>query len=294
MPPNLEFISVDIKNKYKGLKGMVDVYKMLKSERIDVVCDLHAVHRTHILDLLFSFSKPVYRVEKERQARKRLVRRRLKKRVPLKSALERYKDVFRKAGFDVSDEALLLSLPPVGHYLESMEAIYGKKEGYWLGIAPFARHEGKRYPLAQMERVLNHFASRSFYTLFLFGGGSEEITLMKAWKQRFPTIVLPEDRGLGHDVRLMNCLDGLLTMDSANMHLGALANTKVFSMWGATHPLAGFAAWNQPDSYRLQEEMTCRPCSIYGNKPCYRKDHACMNNLAPERVISFIVENLHA
>lgn len=294
MPPNLSFIPVDIRNKYKGLKGMVDVYKMLRPERIDVVCDLHAVHRTHVLDFLFSFSKPVYRVKKERQARKRLVRRWRKKRVPLKPALERYKDVFRKAGFDVPDEALLLSLPPVGLHLESMEAIYGKKEGIWLGIAPFARHEGKRYPFALMERVLDELTSRSYVTVFLFGGGPEETTLMKTWKQTFPSILLPEDRGLGHDVRLMNCLDGLLTMDSANMHLGALANTKVFSMWGATHPLAGFAAWNQPESYRLQEEMTCRPCSIYGNKPCFRKDHACMNNLAPERVISFIVENLHA
>lgn len=89
----------------------------------------------------------------------------------------------------------------------------------------------------------------------------------------------------------MNCLDVLLTMDSANMHLGALANTKVLSIWGATHPLAGFAAWNQPASNQLSDELDCRPCSIYGKKPCYRKDLACLNHVTPDRVIAFVLEN---
>lgn len=294
MPSNLVFIPVDIKNKFKGLKGMVDVYKMLKSQHVDVVCDLHGVHRTHVLDLLFSFSKSVYRIKKERQARKLLVRRWRKKRIPLKPALERYKEVFRKAGFDVPDTALLFSLPPVGLHLKSMEAFYGKKEGIWLGIAPFARHEGKRYPPAQMERVLDQLSSRSYVTVFLFGGGPEETSILHSWKQKYPSVVLPVKAGLGHELHLMNCLDGLLSMDSANMHLGALANTKVFSVWGATHPLAGFVPWNQPDSYRLQVELSCRPCSIYGKKPCYRKDHACMTELTSDRVISFIDKNLLA
>jgi ADP-heptose:LPS heptosyltransferase len=294
MPSNLVFIPVDIKNKYKGLKGMVEVYKMLRSERIDVVCDLHAVHRTRVLDFLFSFSKPVYKVNKDRQARKRLVRRWLKKQVPLKPALERYKEVFSKAGFDVLDATLVCSLPPVGLHLESMETFYGKKEGIWLGIAPFARHEGKRYPLAQMEQVLDELTSRSYVKVFLFGGGPEETRIMHSWKQKYSSVVLPVKAGLGHELQLMNCLDGLLTMDSANMHLGALANTKVFSVWGATHPLAGFAPWNQPDSYRIQLDLRCRPCSVYGKKPCYRKDHACMTELTPDRVITFIDKNLLA
>jgi len=293
-PSNLVFIPVNIKKEYKGVKGMVDVFRMLKAEHVDIVCDLHGVHRTHVLDILFSFNKPVYRVKKERKARRRLVRRWRKRHVPLKPALERYREVFHKAGFDVSDAALSQTLPPIGFHLESMERLYGKKEGYWLGIAPFARHEGKRYPLADMDRVLDHFTSRSFFTVFLFGGGQEETAIMNAWKQKFSSIVMPVKTGLAQEIQLMNCLDGLLTMDSANMHLGALANTNVFSIWGATHPLAGFAPWNQPVTNRLQVELPCRPCSIYGKKPCYRKDHACMTHLSPDRVISFIAENLHS
>lgn len=294
MPSNLVFIPVDIRGEYKGVKGMFNVFRRLKSQHVDVVCDLHGVHRTHLLDLLFSFSKPVFRIKKERKGRRLLVRRRQKQLVQLKTALERYKDVFERAGYVISESSMSESLPPIGLHLESMEKLYGKKEGFWLGLAPFARHEGKRYPLADMEKVLDYFATRPFYTVFLFGGGKEETEIMQAWKQKYPTVILPAKKGLAQEIRLMNCLNGLLTMDSANMHLGALANTHVLSIWGATHPLAGFVPYNQPPSNRLQVELPCRPCSIYGKKPCYRKDQACMTQITPERVISFIVENLHA
>lgn len=294
MPSNLVFIPIDIRGEYKGVRGLVRVFRMLKSYPVDVVCDLHGVHRTRVLDLLYAFSKPVYQVKKERKARRTLVRRWRKKQVSLKTALERYRDVFRLAGYEVSDAALVQTLPPIGLHLESMESLYGKKEGIWLGVAPFARHEGKKYPIAEMEQVVANVASRPHFKVFLFGGGEEENAIMNAWKQQIPSIVLCAKSGLEHDIHLMNCLDGLLTMDSANMHLGALANTNVFSIWGATHPIAGFTPFNQPVSNRLQVEMPCRPCSIYGNKPCYRKDHACMMRLSPDKVISFIVENLRA
>jgi ADP-heptose:LPS heptosyltransferase len=111
---------------------------------------------------------------------------------------------------------------------------------------------------------------------------------MKAWKERYPNLELPVGGDLHDDLQLMNCLDALLTMDSANMHLGSLANTKVLSIWGATHPFAGFAAWNQPASHQLQLDLFCRPCSIYGKKPCYRKDLACLNGLEPLRIVHFI------
>lgn len=294
MPPNLFFVPIDIRNRYKGLKGMFRVFRMLQKEQVDVVCDLHAVHRTHLLDFLYSFRIPVYRVSKDRKGKKKLVRRWWKKRVPLKPTLERYRDVFLKAGYAVNHVDLLQSLPPVGLHLERMEGLYGKKEGVWLGVAPFAKHKGKRYPQALMEQVLEQFASRSYVRVFLFGGGPEETAIMQAWKQRYHFVVIPEMRGLKHDLELMNSLDGLLSMDSANMHLGSLANTKVFSLWGATHPFAGFIPWNQPESYRLQLDLSCRPCSVYGRKPCYRKDYACLYGLTPERVTTFVLENLHA
>ena len=85
----------------------------------------------------------------------------------------------------------------------------------------------------------------------------------------------------------MSRLDLMIAMDSSNMHMAALTGTKVISIWGGTDPLTGFGAWMQPDDYSIRipvDELTCRPCTIYGKGECKRGDFACMNWLTPEIV----------
>ena len=83
----------------------------------------------------------------------------------------------------------------------------------------------------------------------------------------------------------MSHLNVMVSMDSANMHLASLTATPVVSVWGATHPYAGFMGWGQNPQYVVQNNLDCRPCSIYGNKPCMRGDFACMNNILPEQIV---------
>ncbi len=290
-PDNLTVVPVELRGRHKGFQGMFKLFRALRRLHIDKVCDLHAVHRTYLLGFLLGWKRPVFRVSKERQARRRLTRRQNKVLEPLTPVLERYRSVLQQAGFVVSDEALLCTLPAKQQYASIVQERFGPKEGLWLGIAPFAKHEGKCYPIEKMSFVVDDFAQRKDVRVFLFGRGAEEEAVLKAWKAKYPALELPVGGDLHGELQLMNCLDVLLTMDSANMHLGALANTKVLSIWGATHPLAGFVAWNQPGSNQLQVDLVCRPCSIYGKKPCYRKDLACLNQLSPDRVIGFILEN---
>ena len=77
----------------------------------------------------------------------------------------------------------------------------------------------------------------------------------------------------------MSHLDVMLSMDSANMHLASLTGIPVVSVWGATHPMAGFLGYNQDPENVIQIDLECRPCSIYGNKPCQRGDYACLQNI---------------
>ena len=83
----------------------------------------------------------------------------------------------------------------------------------------------------------------------------------------------------------MSHLDVMLSMDSSNMHLASLTGTPVVSVWGATHPYAGFMGWGQTEEYAVQIPLDCRPCSVYGQKPCLRGDYACMRNIAPEAIV---------
>src|SRR5690606_4511860 len=85
----------------------------------------------------------------------------------------------------------------------------------------------------------------------------------------------------------MRRLDVMVAMDSLNMHLAALLGVPVISIWGPTHPFSGFGPYGQGNEAIVQvpvAELECRPCSIFGNKPCFRKDLACMNRITPETV----------
>jgi ADP-heptose:LPS heptosyltransferase len=88
-------------------------------------------------------------------------------------------------------------------------------------------------------------------------------------------------------------LDVMLSMDSAKMHLASLVGVPVVSIWGATHPYAGFFGWNQSLDNAVQVALYCRPCSVFGNRPCYRGDHACMRSIEPSVVYNRVMHVLH-
>jgi ADP-heptose:LPS heptosyltransferase len=177
---------------------------------------------------------------------------------------------------------------PEKEQLPMMERRFGVKNTKWVGFAPFARHKGKIYPLEKSEIVLAELCADRRITVFVFGGGKEERAQINVWKKKFPEIVLPEKMSLQEEVELMSCLDVVLTMDSANMHLASLAHANVLSIWGATHPYAGFYGLFQSERNAIQTSLSCRPCSIYGNKPCYRGDYACMHNIDPMTIVEKI------
>ncbi len=52
-------------------------------------------------------------------------------------------------------------------------------------------------------------------------------------------------------MNLISNLDLMLSMDSGNAHIAALLGVKVVTIWGVTHPFAGFAPFNQPNDYAL-------------------------------------------
>jgi ADP-heptose:LPS heptosyltransferase len=160
-----------------------------------------------------------------------------------------------------------------------------------IGIAPFAAHEGKIYPLPLMQQVIEQLIKQYPEAhIFLFGKGKREEEVFPQWCKQYPSCVYVDSQveTMRQELILMSHLDVMLSMDSANMHLASLTATPVVSVWGATHPYAGFMGWNQDLENVIQVPLECRPCSIYGQKPCMRGDYACLNNIAPETIVERI------
>ena len=161
----------------------------------------------------------------------------------------------------------------------------------WIGIAPFAAHKGKIYPLEKMERVIELLLEREpNCRIFLFGGGAEERELLTQWESRHDRCICALLGSLYNELVLMSHLDTMVSMDSANMHLASLTGTRVVSVWGATHPFAGFMGWNQSPADAVQTTLPCRPCSIFGNKPCLHGDYPCLNSITPEEIVERVLK----
>ena len=285
-----EVFLADFRGKYSGMPGLLKLFIDLKvSVNPDIVLDLHGVLRSKVLTTLFTLSGiKVYSIDKGRKEKKQLLKGKVNS--ALKHSTERYMDVFREAGFDfpVEGERWLTTeaaLPP-----EFAETIIKEKKK--IGVAPYARHALKMWPEEKMIKLLQDLAEEYDSTIFLFGGGKEEIRKINTLKLSVPnSIIVAGKLDLQQEIALIGKLDLMIAMDSSNMHLGALAGVPTVSIWGATHPMAGFKAYNQPDDYSVQiskDELECRPCTIYGKGECRRKDFACMNTLSTAMVMKVV------
>lgn len=297
-PENLRVRGVDLNSpQYRGAGGLVTLYRELQSDfAFDAVADLHSVIRTMVIDLLSWFHRiPVSRINKERSRKRALTRRTNKIMLPLISQRARYREVFHRLGLAVEEHFKSLfgdgKADPAAFASVTAPKPGGEK---WVGIAPFAKHKGKIYPPELMEKVVETLSHTGGIKIFLFGGGDDERDILGRWAQTYPGVTSLADKrhGFPLELALLSHLDVMLSMDSANMHLASIVGAPVISVWGATHPYCGFKGWKQQDTDTVQLSMTCRPCSVFGDKPCYRGDYHCLAGIAPQTIADKILRRI--
>jgi ADP-heptose:LPS heptosyltransferase len=281
----VHFHPAHLKDGHKGLKGLYRLFRQLKSSRFDAIIDLHNVLRSQILRNFFALTGcKIVVIDKGREEKKALTRKEHKVLRQLRSMHERYADVFRSAGVTVE----LNTAAPIftKQILPAFKAVFssGKKV---IGIAPFAQHTEKMYPLEKMREVVLSLAANN--NLLLFGGGKYESAVLQQWENELNNVFAVAGKfSFKEELALISNLDVMLSMDSANMHLASLYGVPVVSIWGATHPFAGFYGWEQSDNNIVQFDLECRPCSVFGNKPCFRGDHACMQWITEDSIVQKI------
>jgi ADP-heptose:LPS heptosyltransferase len=285
------YIGIELRH-YQGLRGLYSLFKVLQKERFDVVLDLHDVLRSNVLRFFFRFiGTKVFVIDKGRRDKRALTRRKNKVFSPLKTSVERYADVFRDAGF-------ALDVNCVNAYTPDEEIPFRVKallppmdeKCVCIGIAPCAAHVGKIYPYAKMAEVVDYFSSKGC-KLYFFGSDSEK-KIMQEWESKYPHCLSVAGKlSLKDEIMLISQLDLMISMDSANMHIASLVGVPVVSIWGATHPYAGFTGWRQSPENCVQVAMPCRPCSVYGNKKCCRTEnkYACMNEITSSMIIEKVM-----
>ncbi|WP_433814522.1 glycosyltransferase family 9 protein [Flavobacterium johnsoniae] len=292
--PNLEFFAFDEKEKHKGFLGLVCLYKDVKKLKVDAFADLHNVLRSKVVSLLFALSgKKRATVDKGREGKKELTRAENKIFKQLPTMFERHAKVFEELGFplDLSNP----QFPEKAVLNSDILDIIGNENQKLIGIAPFAQYDSKVYPLDLMKEVIAKLAENSSYKILLFGGGKKEIEILDSLLEPYKNVINMAGKiKFQQELQLISNLDVMLSMDSGNAHIAAMLGVKVVTLWGATHPYAGFLPFNQSLENALtsdRNQYLKLPTSVYGNKIIEGYEDA-MRTILPQKVVDKVVEQL--
>ena len=282
--PNVEVFFANVNGEHKGIMGLYKLAKALNKKQFYLVADLHNVLRSKILKKFIS-CKNFISIDKGRNEKKLLTTGKLFKQ--LKTTHQRYTQVFGKLGYkiDLSDP----NFPKKNELNLKLKNFIGDSSKKYIGIAPFAAHEGKMYPLHLMKNVIEKLSKH--YTIILFGGGKYESKILNNYQDEFINVIsLAGKLSLDEEMDVISNLDVMLAMDSGNAHIAAMLGIKVITIWGVTHPYAGFTPFNQPESYNLLPNRTkfpLIPTSVYGNK--YPEEYRDVSGtITPETIIDKI------
>ena len=290
--PNTTVLSPDFNDAHKGIGGLYLLYKTLLAAKPNAIADLHNVLRTKIL---CSYFVPKFWIRKAvlvkgRKAKKQLTRAGQKTLVPLVPQIHRYAQVFERLGFPISLDSHEFPPKPLCPNTEALKLDQSKK---WVGIAPFAAHKGKQYPLDLMQKVVAFL--QQDYQVILFGFGRKERAQLDVWAKAYKNVVNATSvYALDAELRLIAQLDLMISMDSANGHLAANYGVPVISLWGATHPCLGFTPFGQTETNNLTADRQLfpfLPTSVYGNK-IRRGYEDAMRSIDPKVVIELALEIL--
>ena len=290
---NLErvnFFAVDLQKSHKGFIGIFNLFQDLKKLKIDYVADFHNVLRSKILRTYFKAAGiKIAFTDKGRNEKKELTKLQKKIIKPLKPMVERHADTLASLGFKVDLAKIAFADKPA--LSEEILQITSQKLNHkWVGIAPFAQYQTKVYPLELMKTVVKNLSENTQNKLFLFGG-KQELNDLKSIQQNLKNVIIVTEKlNFKQELQLIAHLNVMLSMDSGNAHIAAMYGVKVVSVWGNTHPYAGFVPFNQPLTNSIIpniEEYPLLPTSVYGNKKIQGYENV-MQSIKPELIVEKI------
>ncbi|MBB6240407.1 ADP-heptose:LPS heptosyltransferase [Pedobacter sp. AK013] len=290
--PNLIFHPIQPKTIHKGINGLYKLYQELRTYKPTAIADLHDNLRSRAISTFFRLTgTKIRRINKGRAEKKALTRTNNKVFKPLRKTVERYADVFRELSFNVKLSHQINRSPQ--QIPTNAQHLFTNNATKKIGISPFAQHVYKVYDLEKMEAVIASLSGLGD-ELFIFGGGKTEQAVAENWTKTYKhTYNLIGNFNLTEELAIISNLDVMLSMDSSGMHIASLVGIPVISIWGPTHPYAGFLGYGQLESDCIQIDHPARPNSIYGNKPCVCGVENCIDLIKPETIVNKIKEKLN-
>jgi heptosyltransferase-2 len=78
----------------------------------------------------------------------------------------------------------------------------------------------------------------------------------------------------------------LVTNDSGLMHAADALDTPLAAVFGPTSRELGFYPLGGRSRVVEKKDLDCRPCTLHGDKKCFRGHHRCMEEVSAEEVVA--------
>lgn len=273
----------DKRKSERGLKGIWQMARRLRSERFTHAFCLHKSHRTAAVMLLSGIAQRYG----FREANWSWVYTQRSTRKEYAHEVQRNLAVLKPLGVDPAAfvGTMQLGVGPedehrAGELLQPVEA------DAIIAVAPGSVWATKRWTTAGFAEVSAYFIEKR-YAVVLIGGpddrkAAEEIEALVGSSS---LLNLVGACGLSVSAGILRRAALLVTNDSAPLHIAAAVGTPVVAVFCATVPEFGFGPWGVPNVVLGVEGLTCRPCGSHGGNTCPTGTHACQLQVQATAVI---------
>ncbi len=277
---------LDKSGKHKTLLGTISF-----AEEISVVpfTALYALHRSFRTTLFSFFVRAGLKTGFDSASFSFLYN----KTVPYKAdvhEVDRNLSFLEEVGFDLNLQVQEIFSFTDDQKSKVEETIKGFGSSYekLIAIAPGSVWETKRYPVEYFAEIASALVELGL-TVALIGGREEsplaDVILTKAGSRNI--FNLCGNFNILESILFLSRVRILLCNDSAPVHMGYLAGTRVMEIYCSTVPEFGFFPYGKNSGY-ISEALPCKPCGIHGHKFCPLGTFDCARRVSPLKVLSRI------
>lgn len=284
--PNIkEIIVYDKRGIHKGIKGFLEIIKIIKSLKIDRAFILHRYLRSSLIAFLGNIRE---RVGYNIAAGSFLYT----KKVEYKKEKHEVERILSFLDDNKSDENKIVLYPSESD-VEKVEKMWKSLELYGknvIAIAPGSKWFTKMWPIEYFNKVLEKLALNNNIKILVVGGKEEEGLNIEKYDNVENLI------GKSSLLELKAIFDKcnmVVTNDSSPIHIASSTKAFIVAIFGATVKEFGFYPWSKNSIVVEVEGLECRPCGIHGGKTCPKNHFRCMREITPEMVYDIIIKNMN-